>query len=125
LFRALVLSNSLVLPLKELVHRKRPDQRDHRSFPSGHSANSFAIATVLTRHYGWRLGMQIFAFAATVPTSRIREGRHHLSDVVAGATLGTISGLAVSRSKPGAQEGVVWMPTHSRGAWQLRAQWSY
>ena len=34
--------------------RQRPDGSNHQSFPSGHAAVTFATATVIERHLGWR-----------------------------------------------------------------------
>ena len=43
LVRSVVLANVLVTPLKFTVGRERPDGSNNRSFPSGHSANAFAL----------------------------------------------------------------------------------
>jgi membrane-associated phospholipid phosphatase len=52
---------------------------------------------VTERHYGWKAGLPAYALAAGIGLSRIEANRHHLSDVVAGAALGTIVGRTVTR----------------------------
>ena len=42
--------------LKELIHERRPDRSDDRSFPSGHTSVSFAAAMTMEKRYGWRVG---------------------------------------------------------------------
>ncbi len=96
--RAILLANVLVTPLKVGVGRERPDASNELSFPSGHTANAFALTTVLTRRYGWRLGLPLYTLAAFVPPARIEREKHYFSDVVGGAILGTVAGLAVTRS---------------------------
>lgn len=83
--------------LKRSVGRNRPDGSDPRSFPSGHTSNAFAWATVARHHYGAKVGVPAYAAAALVGMSRIERDKHHLSDVVAGATLGLIVGRTVVR----------------------------
>ena len=83
--------------LKVAVRRERPDGSGKASFPSAHTSNAFALATVAEQHYGWAVGVPAYAFAATIGASRIVRDRHYLSDVVAGATLGVIVGRTVVR----------------------------
>ena len=96
--RAIVLANILVTPLKFGVGRERPDASNKLSFPSGHTANAFALTAVLTRRYGWRLGLPLYTLAAFVPPARIEREKHYFSDVVGGAVLGSVAGWAVTRS---------------------------
>lgn len=60
------------------------------SFPSGHAANAFAVATFLW--LGWRRrsahAAWLLAYAALIAYSRIYLGVHYPGDVVAGALLG-------------------------------------
>lgn len=90
--RAQVLSLGLVYPLKYAVGRERPDHSSHDSFPSGHTAQTFASATVLTRHLGLRAAWPAYGAAAYVAISRVNQQRHFLSDVVFGAGLGIAVG---------------------------------
>ena len=66
----------------------------YSSFPSGHTASAFAIATVFvltTKNKKWQL---IILFAALlVGYSRIYLAQHFLIDVTIGALLGCVSGL--------------------------------
>lgn len=120
--RALVLANALVGPLKLVAGRTRPDGSNDHSFPSGHSANAFAISTVLGRRYGRGVGVPLFALAATVPVARIRDRHHFFSDVVAGSILGVVAGWAVVGRE--GQE-VVLAPVYGDGGWAMQIAWRY
>jgi len=93
--RAQISGASWAYLLKYSVNRTRPNG-DPRSFPSGHATASFATATVLQEHYGWKLGIPFYAAAAYVAAERVTERKHWPSDVVFGAALGTISGRTVT-----------------------------
>ncbi|HEY9856728.1 MAG TPA: phosphatase PAP2 family protein, partial [Stenomitos sp.] len=60
---------------------------DPLSFPSGHAAVSFAAATVLA-DYNPKLAWPAYGIAALVSYSRIYNGLHYPSDILAGALLG-------------------------------------
>lgn len=85
----LVPVNLAVEGLKRLTYRPRPDgehRRSNAAFPSSHTANAFAIATVIARR--WRgAGFVSFPLAAAVAWSRLYLNRHWASDVVVGAVL--------------------------------------
>jgi len=83
--------------IKVAVGRERPNGEDNQSFPSGHTSNSFALAAVAERHYGWKLGVPAYLAAGLVGASRLEQNKHYLSDVVAGAALGYIVGRTVVR----------------------------
>ncbi len=64
---------------------------DQFSFPSGHTITAFSMAVSLVHFYP-SLAVGLFFCAFSIAASRILLGMHFLSDVVAGALLG--SGLA-------------------------------
>lgn len=103
--------------LKLLVNRPRPymyydnfpeskvtegDWND--SFPSGHTTLSFAAASFLTytffQYYPetparfWVLGAS-YGLAATTAVLRMASGNHFSTDVMAGALIGTVCGVAI------------------------------
>jgi undecaprenyl-diphosphatase len=103
---------AVVFALKPLVGRVRPcfcvpgihavcqHPMDY-SFPSGHTAGSFAFAAfVATWAYlnrlpsGWLMSAGAILFAAAVGVSRIYLGVHFPSDVLGGAPLGIALGVA-------------------------------
>jgi hypothetical protein len=88
IMRAQILSQAYTQAIKFTVQRERPDGSNHVSFPSGHSASAFATATVLQRHYGWKVGVPATVVAAYVATARVHDNKHYLSDVVFGAAMG-------------------------------------
>jgi len=69
------------------------------SFPSGHTATAFALATVLSLWYP-RWTAAWLALAAVVGWSRVGLGSHFPSDVIAGAVLGSAVVLVLSRLRP-------------------------
>ena len=66
------------------------------SFPSGHSATAFACATVLAS-FAPRWRVVLFVLAVLIALSRVYNGLHYPTDVIAGSGLGVVVGLAVLR----------------------------
>jgi undecaprenyl-diphosphatase len=94
----------LVNGLKHLIGRPRPKfahsgdwdvapswVSGFDSFPSGHSAASFAVATVLAKRFP-AVGPLCLGVAAFVMLSRVLRGSHFPTDAVGGAVLGVLSG---------------------------------
>ncbi len=96
LLRAQIITEVLVEPIKFATHRERPDGSNAQSFPSGHSAVTFAAATVILRHLGWKNAVLGYTIASYVAASRLHDNRHYLSDVIFGAAVGTIAGRTVT-----------------------------
>jgi len=94
LIRGQILNGIATRGLKVAVQRTRPNGGNY-SFPSGHSSAMFMSAAVLQAHTSPKLWIPAYAAAGFVGFSRIRDGDHWFSDVVAGATLGTIIGRTV------------------------------
>jgi membrane-associated phospholipid phosphatase len=99
LIRALAISEGLTQALKYSTRRERPDGSGPTSFPSGHAADTFAFATALERHLGWRFAVPSYVFASYVAASRLPANRHWLSDVVFGSAVGIIAGRTVTSSE--------------------------
>jgi PAP2 superfamily protein len=95
LLQAQILTELLVQPIKFAAGRERPDGSNHQSFPSGHAAVTFATATVIERHLGWRKSLLAYTIASYVAASRLHDNRHYLSDVIFGAAVGSIAGRTV------------------------------
>jgi hypothetical protein len=94
LFRAEIVAQALTMGVKESFRRRRPEGSGF-AFPSGHTTVSFASATVLQQHFGWRAGAPAYALASYVALSRVQMKRHYLSDVAFGAALGIAAGRTI------------------------------
>jgi membrane-associated phospholipid phosphatase len=111
LVRAQLVSQTLVQGLKFTTGRSRPDGSNTQSFPSGHTASAAATATVLQRHFGWKVGVPAYGFAAYVAASRMSADKHHLSDVLMGAAIGVAAGRSVTVGLAGEQFDLGVAPT--------------
>lgn len=89
---AFIANGVITYGLKFGVGRERPDQSNTRSFPSGHTSNSFLTATIAQEVYGSKIGIPAYALASITGLSRIHDNKHYVSDVIFGAALGTAIG---------------------------------
>ena len=111
---ALFLSDLIVTPFKVSVGRQRPGgldpdsdefnpfpgTSDFYSFPSGHTAHMFALASTLSRELGrqapW-VPYVAYSAAALTGVSRVVRKRHWVTDVLAGAAAGLFAGHFIGR----------------------------
>jgi membrane-associated phospholipid phosphatase len=104
---AVLQTELLVGGIKLLASRERPDKvggegefrAGGQSFPSGHTATSFAFATVVANEYRDKPWVSVGAYgmATAVGLSRIGGLRHFPSDVLIGATIGHLIGRYILR----------------------------
>lgn len=83
----------VVTALKYTVHEERPDHSDDNSFPSGHTATSFAAAELLHQEFRGQVAVVVggYAVATSVGVLRMLNDKHWLGDVVTGAGIGMLS----------------------------------
>jgi membrane-associated phospholipid phosphatase len=112
LLRAQMVTQALVQGMKVSIQRDRPTG-ECCAFPSGHAASTFAAASVIERHFGYRLAWPTVLIATYVGMSRLHDNRHYLSDVVFGAALGTATGWTVVGRH--GRESYALLPTPVRG----------
>lgn len=96
----------LTIPLKVVTGRSRPSEgkgthdfhplNGGQSFPSGHTTQAFALASVISEHADrpWVSGLS-YGLASLVGLARVEQRQHFMSDVVAGGLIGTFVGKAV------------------------------
>lgn len=109
--------------LKGITQRARPLTGIERSeffdggnsFPSGHSTQAWAVATVIANEYKDRRAVQIAAYgiASAVSVARFTGHKHYLSDVLAGSALG----YGIGRYVYGAHHREEQDPTLSKSGW--------
>ncbi|HJQ34605.1 MAG TPA: phosphatase PAP2 family protein [Pyrinomonadaceae bacterium] len=106
---ALVDTGLVTAVLKNVTQRPRPPVDGAHaeffdgghSFPSGHSAGAWALATVVADEYRDRRAVQVAAYglAAAVSVSRYAARKHFLSDVLVGGAIGYGIGRYVYRTR--------------------------
>jgi membrane-associated phospholipid phosphatase len=103
----------LVETIKALTDRARPFldlekariigwRERGRSFPSGHTAQTFFLATLLSHqfHLGIVETVALYAVAVLVGFTRMYVGAHYPRDVIGGAVLGTVWGILATLLDP-------------------------
>lgn len=105
---SVILLAILILAVKFLIHRKRPDGQwgaiyrntDPHSFPSGHAART-AMLSMLAFMAGpaW-LGWILAAWVPLVCLARVGLRVHYLSDILAGIAIGLLFGWGMAALLP-------------------------
>ncbi len=129
-----------VFAIKQIANRERPLDHDGRggfweggnSFPSGHAASSFAVATVFAYEYREHLAIPIAAYslATVISASRLSARRHWVSDIFVGGSAGFLIGRFTYRRNhdstlPGSKVGRSgrWIPHVALGGARLALTW--
>ncbi len=109
LFESISYSGISVMAFRYVFGRSRPYEgnsewdfnwfetsNEIQSFPSGHTTVAFALSTVLAEEIGgvWA-GIAFYGMASMTAYARVRNNQHWVSDVVAGAGLGLVTGFHV------------------------------
>lgn len=97
LFKSELLMTAAVEVLKQGSHILRPDSSAYTSFPSGHTAQAFAAAALLSEEYGYRyqwVPYLSYGLASDVGVLRMANNKHYLSDVLVAAGIGILSAKA-------------------------------
>ncbi|QZE13657.1 phosphatase PAP2 family protein [Halosquirtibacter laminarini] len=92
---SVIIMGVAVNALKYTVKEPRPDGSASNSFPSGHTAMAFTMATFLHKEYGlYRspiYSMVGYALAGATGIYRVLNNKHWISDVMFGAGIGILS----------------------------------
>jgi len=106
-FEALASTTVMMVALKSVFDRQRPTEghgngefgastgaRYNASFPSGHSLETFCMASVFAHEYPHKLWVKILAYsyAGGVVGARLAANRHFPGDVMAGGAIGWFIG---------------------------------
>ena len=115
---SIAIANTITFAIKVTAGRARPRKNpdnardfkpfrglgndEYQSFPSGHTSAAFAFASIVSSETHrwwpdsrWIIGPIVYGGAALTGVSRIYNNAHWASDVIAGAAIGTLTGLKV------------------------------
>jgi membrane-associated phospholipid phosphatase len=109
LLRVQAMNGLFTAVMKAGVSRTRPDGAPY-SYPSGHSSSAFATAGVIYQHFGKECGIPALVVASYVGLSRLQEGKHFVSDILAGGIMGSYMSWKLVR-KGGNTGGISLTPT--------------
>jgi membrane-associated phospholipid phosphatase len=86
------------------------------SFPSGHTANAFAVAHVIADEYpGWKVKLAVYGLAAATGFERIQGREHFPSDVLVGGAIGYLVGGYIFDHHSSRSTHVAFAPMVGRG----------
>ena len=111
--KAFIIARTISYIPKYLLHRERPESQenlnknawhgpsfksDHTSFPSGHAASAFALATIAAykfNEYRWVAPFS-YSLAGLASFSRVYRDKHWMSDILAGCIIGLLTGSLIN-----------------------------
>ena len=86
-----IAETALVNGLKYTIRKPRPNDSEHNSFPSGHTATAFVGAELVRTEYGWGYGIPAYIVATGVGFMRVYNDWHWFTDTLGGAAIGILS----------------------------------
>ena len=95
MMRALSVTGAVTVGLKAARNNHSPNGAE-LAWPSGHTASSFTVASVLDEFYGPQVGIPAYTLASVVAWRMMDTGDHWGSDVVFGVTLGWVVGHTIA-----------------------------
>jgi membrane-associated phospholipid phosphatase len=117
--------------IKHTSHKHRPHSGDlenilwdgpsvssaNLSFPSGHAASAFAVATVVASEYGDHavVPSMVYCAATLCALSRVHDNAHWMSDVVIGSAIGHFTARAIIRLHGGEGRSLSVQPVVGNG----------
>ena len=120
-YKSILTNTVITLGLKNTVKKARPNGKDNKAFPSGHTSTSFQSAVFLHKRYGLKFAIPHYLGASYVAYSRVDSNNHDNKDVIAGALIGGLSSYyftthykginitpSVSNNKVGITVGMSW-----------------
>lgn len=132
-FEAVVMSNLATGALKAVFGRARPYQElgagrfepfsGNTSFPSGHATTVFAFLTPWIVYYPGPVTYAAAGVAGTTALARLSLRFHWPSDVVAGAAIGSMTGIWLSRRHLGMTGDTRVRPVAGPGTLGVRVVW--
>lgn len=130
---SIIIASGIIMPaIKYVTGRSRPRDNDgtahlhwfskgyptsNSSFPSGHATQAFALAAVFSNHYDetW-VTWSSYTLASLVGVARSYHDAHFVSDILAGALIGTLVGKSVVAHNKQMRSGeVALLPEIRRG----------
>jgi hypothetical protein len=134
---ASIIASGIITPaIKFVTGRARPRENlgvahfhpfslsysSNSSFPSGHTTEAFALASVISSHYEktW-VACASYSVAGLVGVARSYHGAHFASDILAGALIGTLVGKSVVAHNKSLRSGnVMLLPEITTGSIGVR-----
>lgn len=89
---------SITHALKHGLNKARPNGGT-RSFPSGHTSSAFQGAAFIHKKQGLVFATPAYLGAGYVAFTRVNTKRHFVSDVIAGALIGTLESFRLVKDK--------------------------
>jgi membrane-associated phospholipid phosphatase len=114
LLQSEAINGAITVTMKFSINRRRPNGGPY-SYPSGHTSAAFTAAGTVYADFGRSYGIPAFALAGYVGLSRLQEGKHYLTDVVAGGILGTYVSLKLAHRENTSYKRVSISPFVSSG----------
>ncbi|MBI4809288.1 MAG: phosphatase PAP2 family protein [Nitrosomonadales bacterium] len=111
----------------EGIYHFKPFSETNSSFPSGHTTEAFALASVVANHYDktW-VSYTSYSIAGLVGFARTYHHAHFASDVLAGAMIGTLVGKSVVAHNADLRSGkLLLLPDVGRGLIGIRIAGSF
>lgn len=78
---------------KKIIGKERPNGKDKKSFPSGHSATSFFTSGYIHKYHGFKYATPLYIASLFVSHTRVEINKHDYYDIFGGLIFGLFFGF--------------------------------